>query len=263
MLMAVKNHIKLIFVTLKYNVLKEMDTKASFITSIISMIINNGIMVFQWIILFSLKDNIGGYGIKEVLILWAMAAGTYGFSSILFSGANNLSDQINAGSLDYYFTKPKNTLLFSILGFSPSAVGDLIYAYILLILIKLSIWKILLFTLLMIVAAIIRTAYKVFLHSLAFYMKKSDGFASNMLMAELMLETYPEGIFQGMVRYLFYTFLPVGFIIYIPVSIIVNISIMSIVYLLLFMCFMVSIAYILFYLGIKKYSSSSLSEVNI
>ena len=70
MLTEVKNNIKLIFVSFKYNILKAMDNRISFISQVLGMMLNNGMMIIQWVVLFSLKDNIGGYGFKEILLLW-------------------------------------------------------------------------------------------------------------------------------------------------------------------------------------------------
>ena len=51
----------------------------------------------QWIILFSIKDNIAGYDIKQVLLLWGLASGTYGISHFFFKKAYSLYDTINNG----------------------------------------------------------------------------------------------------------------------------------------------------------------------
>lgn len=74
MLTAVKNQIKVTFLSIKYAVLREMLNKVSFISNIIFMILNNSCMIVQWIVLFSLKSDIGGYSFKQILLLWGLAA---------------------------------------------------------------------------------------------------------------------------------------------------------------------------------------------
>ena len=69
MLMAVKNQIKVLMLSVKYNIMKQMVNKVTFVTNILFMILNNASFIIQWIILFSLKDEIGGYTMKEVLLL--------------------------------------------------------------------------------------------------------------------------------------------------------------------------------------------------
>ena len=78
MLMVVKNQIKVSFLSIKYALLREMLNKTTFITNILFMILNNASFIIQWIILYSLKENVGGYTFDQVLLLWGLAAGTYG-----------------------------------------------------------------------------------------------------------------------------------------------------------------------------------------
>ena len=61
MLTEVKNQIKVIILSVKYNIMRLMVNKVTFLTNIIFMILNNAGFIIQWIILFSLKENIGGY----------------------------------------------------------------------------------------------------------------------------------------------------------------------------------------------------------
>ena len=99
MLMEVKNQIKVMFLSVKYNIMRQMVNKVTFITNIIFMILNNAAFIIQWIILFSLKDEIGGYSIKEVILLWGIAESIFGFAHILFHKAFDLSDLIIEGKL--------------------------------------------------------------------------------------------------------------------------------------------------------------------
>ena len=69
MLTEVKNQIKVSFLSIKYALLREMLNKTTFITNVIFMILNNASMIVQWIILYSLKENVGGYTFKQILLL--------------------------------------------------------------------------------------------------------------------------------------------------------------------------------------------------
>ena len=69
MLMEAKNQIKVIMLSVKYNIMRQMVNKVTFITNILFMILNNATFIIQWLVLFRLKDEIGGYTIKEVILL--------------------------------------------------------------------------------------------------------------------------------------------------------------------------------------------------
>ena len=84
MLTEVKNQIKISFLSVKYALIREMLNKTTFITNIIFMILNNASFIIQWLILYSLKDNVGGYTFNQVMLLWGIAASTYGFSHFFF-----------------------------------------------------------------------------------------------------------------------------------------------------------------------------------
>ena len=51
------------------------------------MILNNAAFILQWMILFHIKEDIGGYTMREVMLLWGLAASTFGLSRILFARA--------------------------------------------------------------------------------------------------------------------------------------------------------------------------------
>lgn len=114
MLMEVKNQIKVNILSTKYALEREMLNKVTFVSNIIFMILNNASFIVQWVILYAIKDNIGGYSFKQVLLLWGLAAIGYGVSRFFFKNAFNLSDMINTGKLDNYLVQPKNVLLAAI-----------------------------------------------------------------------------------------------------------------------------------------------------
>ena len=96
MLTAVKNQLKVNLLSVKYSLMREMLNKTTFLMNIIFMILNNASFIIQWIILFSLRDNIGGYQLKHVLLLWALTSTSYGFSHFFFKSAYKLSDTIRS-----------------------------------------------------------------------------------------------------------------------------------------------------------------------
>ena len=93
------------------NLLKDQKGEVIFncfgIWHILFMILNNASFILQWIILFSIKDEIGGYTIKEVLLLWGLAASVFGISHIVFYKAFEMPDLIINGKLDSFLVQPK------------------------------------------------------------------------------------------------------------------------------------------------------------
>lgn len=259
MLQAAKNQIKVTLKTIKYGLMREMVNKTSFIMNIIFMILNNSCFIIQWLVLYSLKEDVGGYTFKQVLLLWGIAASTYGISHFAFKKAYSLSDTINNGKLDSFLVQPKNVLISSITtDVEVSALGDILYGFIVFIISGITIKKFLLFTLFSITGGIIITDVIVILGSLSFWIGNSDMIADagNSIMTNF--STYPDGVFKGLSRIIILTILPIGVVSYFPVWIITDFNLKLTLIILGITIVLTVITFIIFYRGLRRYSSSNL-----
>lgn len=259
MLQAVKNQLKVTIKTIKYGLMREMVNKTSFIMQILFMILNNASFIIQWVVLYSLKNDVGGYEFNQVLLLWALAASTYGYSHFIFKKSFSLSDLITNGKLDSFLVQPKNVLISAITtDIEVSALGDILYGYIVLAISGLTLTKFLLFSLFSVTGAIIITDVSVLLGSLSFWFGKSDMIADtgNSLMTTF--STYPDGIFKGIARIFLLTIIPVGLTAYFPVWIITEFNLSLMIAIVIITIIITFITFAVFYKGLKRYSSSNL-----
>lgn len=264
MLMEVKNQIKVTILSIKYATMREMLNKASFFTNVLFMILNDASFILQWIILYSLKDNVGGYTLNQVMILWGLAASTYGFSHFFFAKATSLSDIITNGKLDAYLVQPKNVLISAITSdVSPSAIGDMAYGIIMLFASGITISKFFLFILFTITGGMIVTSMAVILGSLSFWISRADMIADTGNGLMINFSTHPDGIFKGITRVLFFTIIPVGIANYVPIWIITKFNFGLTIVVLSATFFIVFIAFFMFYRGLKRYCSSNLMIAKI
>ena len=259
MLQAAKNQFRVTLKTIKYGLMREMLNKTSFIMNVLFMILNNASFIIQWIILYSLKEDVGGYTFNQVLLLWAIAASTYGFSHFIFKKAYTLSDTITNGKLDSFLVQPKNVLISSITtDIEVSALGDILYGYIVLFISGITITKFLLFTLFTLTGAIIITDVAVILGSLSFWFGRSDMIADtgNNLMTSF--ATYPDGIFKGLAKILLLTVIPIGLTAYFPVWIMTKFDIKLTLIIIALTIAITALTFVIFYRGLRRYSSSNL-----
>ena len=264
MLMAAKNQIKVSLLTIKYSLIREMLNKTTFVSNIIFMVLNNATFLVQWVILLGIKENVGGYGMKEVVLLWGLAAGTYGFSRFFFNKAFSLSDIINQGKLDAYLVQPKNVLISVITAdVSTSALGDMLYGFIMLGVFGISIQNFLLFTLFTICGGFVLTSLTIIMSSFSFWFSKADALSETVDSITTNFATYPEGIFKGFVRILFLTLIPVGLVNYIPIRILTTFDLKLLLIVIGGTALFVILAFIMFYKGLKKYSSTNLMIAKI
>ena len=264
MLTEVKNQIKVMLLSLKYAIMREMLNKVTFFSNIIFMILNNAFFIIQWLILYSLRENVGGYTFNQVLMLWGIASGTFGFANFFFKKAYYLSDTITNGKLDAYLVQPKNVLISCITSdVSPSALGDLTYGYIVLFLSGITISKFVLYTFFVISGGIIMVDIAIILGSLSFYISKSDMIAETGNNFMIYFATYPDGIFKGFVKMILFTVIPIGITTYIPVWILTKFNIFYFIGIIIFTICITILAFVVFYKGLKRYSSSNLMVAKI
>lgn len=258
--MAVKNNLKLIFSYLKLNLKKEAQYKTSFILKIVMMVLNNAFFILQWLIIFSIVENIGGYGLNELLLLWALSAGSYGVAHLFFNNAFSIGYLIYEGKLDVYLTQPKNLLInICCSSCSVSAIGDIIYAFVVLIITGAPWWWYLAIIPILIIGALIYVGMVIIFQSLCFYIKNGSALANMIESAITMFGTYPPAIFSGVAKFLLYTIIPVGFMIFIPAQyLFLGFNIWYMLMFLGFAILVVALAFVCFKCGLKRYTSGSL-----
>lgn len=259
MLMEVKRQFKVAFLSIKYSIMMQMLNKITFITNVVFMILNDASFIIQWIILFNIKNDMGGLGFKQVILLWGIAAGTYGIAHLFFEEAFNLSKLIVNGKLDSFIVQPKSVLVSIITSRSRiSAFGDLLYAYLVLLFYGITIKRFIIFTFVIICGGLISVEVAVIYNSLCFWFVKADALADSLYTSIITFATYPDTIFKGSVKLILYTIIPAGLVAFIPFRIMLKFSVCEI---LILVCLVFSLGFLascIFNNGLKRYSSSSL-----
>ena len=258
--MGVKNHLKLIFDYYKLNVKKEWKYKASFFMQIIMMILNDLFFIIQWVIIFALIDNIGGYGFNETMLLWAIAAGGYGVSHAFFGGAWNIKDIVYEGKLDVYLTQPKSVLLnVACSNTEIGAMGDILYSFIVLPIIGAPWhWYLIMVPAIIMSGLIYVSSYVVYV-SLCFYIKRGDAVAKSVEGTLNKAGNYPPSIFTGIAKWLFFTIIPTFFFTFVPSQyFFLTPNIWWIIGGVTVTALWVILAFVFFKIGLKKYNSGNL-----
>lgn len=259
MLMEVKNNLKIMFLSVKYNLMKCMTNNVAFVTSVIMMIFNNASFIIQWLTIFTLRESIGGYTLNDVMLFWAISSGGYGLAHILFNGVNKLPEYIEEGKLDVYLTIPKNPLCYvATSSLEPSAFGDLAYGYISLVIFNFSIRNIFLYTLLIIFSALIFTSFVCIYNSMSFYFYRFSYVTEALKDVMINSSLYPDVIFNRAVKIIFFTLVPSAFASWIQVKLIMEFSLCKFLLLLGVTILLVILAFVIFHKGLKNYSSSNL-----
>lgn len=163
---------------------------------------------------FYYVKNIGGYGFKDEMLLWAIMSTSFGLCNIIFGNINQITRMILNGELDTYLLQPKDPLINILCSKTIlSAWGDALYGIILfLVLNGFDIKKDMLFLLFCITGATIFAAVLVTFHAISFYSGNTEGLAQLAMEFLISFSIYPEGIFNNGLRFVFYSIIPITFI---------------------------------------------------
>ena len=264
MLTEAKNTLRVILLSLKYNIMREMTNTVSFILNVVMMMFNNSTFIIQWLVMFSLKDSIGGFGFKEVMLMWGISSATFGISHLFFDGAYELDSIVTEGKLDAYLVQPKNTLLMVITSkTSISALGDLLYGIIVALIFWHELHHILLFFIYIILGSIIYTAFMLIIHGITFWFPTINDAADSINSLFVNFSLYPLDIFNEVIKIIMFTIIPAGIAVYLPIISIMNFNLYYLLIVLGAAIIFVLIAFITFYSGLKRYTSSNLMSSRI
>lgn len=248
------------------NLSSAMEYRASFLTQIVFMFINNGIYFVFWLIFFNQFGDVGGYNVGDVYLLFAIVAFSFGIGS-LFAGNTgaNLAYLIAQGRLDYYLTLPRNLMLHVIFSrMNISAIGDVSFGIIALFIAGFyHPADILIYIAVCIPAALIYVAFATLAGSMAFYMGNAQYASQQMTNAIITFSLYPHTLFSGGIRLVLYTLVPAFFIGAIPVEIMTTHNGTLLLGLWAMACLMWAVTTAVFYHGLRRYESGSAINVNV
>ena len=264
MLMEVKNNIKFILLSMKYNVQRQMTNSTSFIMNVVLMIANNASMIIQWFVCFSLNDNFNGHTFKEQMLVIALCCFAYGLTFLFFAGVNNISKYVEVGGLDKYLLKPKSVLISVMTSETRiSALGDLIFSFILIIIYYNKISQILLFLLVGVLGFLIELTFLIIINSITFWFIRFSDTIDTAIGSYNTFSTYPSTIFNKGIKILMFTIIPIGFAVYLPTSLFNNFNIYKLLIVIGFTIFNILFSRFLFYKGLKRYTSSNIAIIGI
>ncbi len=68
----------------KANLLAAMEYRTSFVLQIVGMALNNAVFMLFWVIFFERFENIGGWGLADLVLLYVVVAMAFGVGVTLF-----------------------------------------------------------------------------------------------------------------------------------------------------------------------------------
>ena len=258
--MAVKNTFKFMFSSIWLNIQKEWRYKTAFFSQMFLMMANNLILIIEYVVIFSMVDDIGGYGLSEAMVLFAVSAGAFGIAHIFFGGLWGMSQTVYDGKLDVFLTQPKNALLgIACSKTDISAIGDFLSGFALFALAGVPWWYYLAYIPLVFVGGFLYAGLYATFTNLCFVIKNAYTAATCVENIFINTSNRPPAIYSVGVRMVLYTAIPALFMAFVPVEFILfQFNIWWALAYLGVAIFWVLLAFLTFKLGLKKYNSGSI-----
>ena len=261
-----KREVAFLWALTAVNLASAMEYRASFISQIVGMFINDGIYFVFWLIFFDRFGTVRGYNIGEIFLLFAIVHLGYGLA-YMFAGnvGPNLAYLIAQGRLDYYLVFPRNLLLHVVCSrMMVSTIGDVSFGLVAYLFTgRFHPVEIGLFLLSAVLVALIFVAFSIITGSLAFYMGNAQYASQQVTNAMLTFAIYPNSLFSGFSRVMMYTIIPAAFVGAVPVEIVKGRNGTLLLLLFTVAVVMWGVATAVFYYGLRRYESGSALNVNV
>ena len=252
--------ISFIWICWKLNLAGALEFRLSFFLTAGMMITNNLVWIFFWSVYFQRFPIVNGWELQDIMMMWAVSAGGFGLMAVFFGNSTRLAGMIANGQLDVYLSQPKPILLHILISrMSVSAIGDVLFA--LLIFAWFGQWTLVgiaKFALALVMATLIFLFFTVTVNCLAFFIGNAEGLSFQLFNGILTFSTYPTDIFRGVGRIILFTVVPAGFISYLPIGLLRQVQLP---FLLAGLGVTLSLCIggtLLFYWGLRRYTSGNM-----
>ena len=255
--------IKLALLNIKKNIKNEKELKSSFIISVVGMMLNNISFLVLWYYFGKTVGELNGWKPMDIFGLYGFSCTSFGIVASLFYGLFEIPNYISTGNFDKYLLTPKNILLkVSTSKISTSAFGDLLFGITCFIIFsvysKISLIQLMLAIFLIIISSIVFYAFSLVCMSISFYLMDGYNVSQGLYGMFVSNSIYHGGAYTGVLRIIFTIVMPSLLLGAIPVEITKNISLKSIIMIVLLAFCWFAISIMFFYRSLKKYESNSL-----
>ncbi|RME60765.1 MAG: hypothetical protein D6790_08750, partial [Caldilineae bacterium] len=202
----------------KVNLLSAMEYRAAFLTQMLGMVLNNAVYFVFWVIFFDRFQEVNGWALQDMFLLFGVVAAAFGSGAFLFGNMLHLASIIANGQLDYYLSLPKPVLLHVLASRSiASGAGDVTYGLLsfgvaLFVLGGVNGWTVLRFFLACVAGMAVVVSFLVVVQSLAFWIGNASLLTGTAMNAIVTFALYPITLFDGTAKLLLFTVIPAAFV---------------------------------------------------
>ena len=232
--------------------------RASFYSQMTIMVVNDLAWVVFWVIFFRRVDDVRGWNIDTVMLLYAVLTTSAGIVLGLLCNARKIPQLVDDGSLDHVLTLPVAALPHLLVRrIDPVNIGDAAFGLVLFAVVGTPTpARLAVFVFAVACSALVLTGFLVATGSISFFAGRSQS-SDLSLHAMLMLASYPTSIFTGYTKGLLFTVVPAAFVSSVPSSLVDEFSWTTAAALAGAAAVFVAVGVTAFTLGLRRYTSGS------
>ncbi|WKZ34601.1 MAG: ABC-2 family transporter protein [Anaerolineales bacterium] len=258
-------NLKFLFALWKANLQAAMEFRAAFLTQVIFMMVNNGAYFMFWVLFFDKFNEVRGWGLRDMLLLYGIAATAWGVGAYFFGHFTTLAEVITQGRLDYYLSLPKPVLLHVLASRSiGSGMGDILYGLGSFILSGyLNPDGVLRFVLAVFTGVCIFVSFLTIIQSLSFWLGNTVALSQIALSAVLTFSLYPSVLFNTTTKFVLLTIIPAALIGTVPAEFVRSFTWQSLSQISAGALIFLGLAVTIFRSGLRRYESGSAIQVEV
>ncbi len=247
----------------KTNLLSVMEYRASFLVQVLGMVLNNAIHFAFWILFFNRFQQVRGWELGDMFLLFGVVSIGWGVSLGFFGNVRVLADVIAGGRLDYYLSLPRPVLLHMLASRSQaSGFGDIVYGFISFAAAGyLAPDALLRFVLGATFSTCVFLAFLIMVQSMAFWLGNASLLSNQAIQALLKFSLYPFHLFDGATKFILYTLVPAAFVGAVPARFVRDFDWWLLTQMSIASVLLLALGLWVFYRGLRRYESGSAIQV--
>ena len=255
----VARHVRFGVALLVMNLKASWAQRLAFAMQVGFMALNNAVFFVFWWALLHRVDQIRGWRLADMQVLFGVVAAGFGLAVTVAGGVRYLARFIDDGELDTLLTQPRSVLAYALgLRMQPSGIGDALSGIAFIVWSHQVTWRSWpIVALAVLGSAVIFVACGVVFFSAAFWLGSIDAVARQTWDLLITFSLYPEPLFGGALRLVLFTLLPAGFVGYVPARLVSHPSAIGAIALVAASAAYLGVAVAVFNRGLRRYSSGS------
>ncbi|TWP45981.1 ABC transporter permease [Lentzea tibetensis] len=197
--------------------------RLSFALDLVAQVIAQSLELVVILVLFSRVDALGGFSVREVLVMYAIAGVAFGFADLTAGQLDDLPNYVRSGTFDAILLRPLGSLpQLMVSDIRLRRLGRVlaalvVYGYALATAgVHWTPWTVLLAVTAPLVGAVIFGAIWVVAATVSFWLVDSRELANSVTYGGSAFTSYPITVFSGWLRRLFAFVVPGAFVAYYP-----------------------------------------------